>query len=145
MGGEIRVERSLYRAENGERAVSVMELRAGIVEGIRTPLAAEIGAWIVAHLTAKEGEELLARIGGMNPSRSSLDRLVTAVGKQWESRRNRWEAVIATIEPVPAQAVSAAVSLDGVMIPMRDGERSEKNTMSYLASAIKSPRRMKIW
>lgn len=137
-GGEIRVERSLYRAENGERAVSVMELRAGIVEGIWTPLAAEIGAWIVAHLTPKEGEELLARIGGMSPSRSSLDRLVTGVGKQWESSRNRWEPVIATIEPVPAQAVSAAVSLDGVMIPMRDGERSEKRAAQRAAGKQES-------
>lgn len=126
VGGEVRVERSLYRAESGERAISAMELQAGIVEGLWTPLAAEIGAWTVAHLTPREGEELFERIGGMQPSRSSLDRLVRGVGKQWEADRIRLEDKVGEQEQVPEEAVSCGVSLDGVMVPLKDGERTEK-------------------
>lgn len=126
VGGEVRVERSLYRAESGERAISAMELQAGIVEGLWAPLAAEIGAWTVAHLTPREGAELFERIGGMQPSRSSLDRLVRSVGKQWEADRKKLELTVGKSEQVPKEAVSCAVSLDGVMIPLKDGQRSQK-------------------
>ena len=126
VGGEVRVERSLYRAASGERAISAMELQAGIVEGYWTPLAAEIGAWVVAQLTPREGEELFQRIGGMQPSRSSLDRLVRGVGRHWEAGRKKLELAVGRSEQVPEEAVSCAVSLDGVMIPLKDGQRTEK-------------------
>jgi adenine-specific DNA methylase len=38
--GPIRVERTLYRTRTGEQALCPMELRAGIIEGQWTPLAA---------------------------------------------------------------------------------------------------------
>lgn len=126
MGGAVRVERSLYRAANGERAISAMELQAGIVEGYWTPWAAELGGWVVAQLTPAEGEELFARIGGMQPSRSSLDRLVRGVGQHWEASRKKLELAVGKHEKVPVEAVSCAVSLDGVMIPLKDGERTQK-------------------
>lgn len=133
LGGEVQVERSLYRAERDERAISAMELQAGVVEGLWTPLAAEVGAWTVAHITPREGEELFERIGGMQPSRSSLDRLVRAVGQHWEADRKKFELAIGSDEEVPPQAVSCAVSLDGVMIPLRDGERVEKREQTKAA------------
>jgi hypothetical protein len=126
VGGEVRVERSLYRAESDERAISAMELQAGIVEGLWTPLAAEIGAWTVAHLTPREGEELFQRIGGMQPSRSSLDRLLRGVGQHWEADRKKLELAVGKNEEVPPEAVSCGVSLDGVMVPLKDGQRNEK-------------------
>ena len=56
--GPVRVTRSLYSTrEAGERTVCPMELRAGIVEGRWTPLAAKQATWTVAHLTPGEGEE----------------------------------------------------------------------------------------
>lgn len=133
MGGEVRVERSLYRAESGERAISAMELQAGIVEGYWTPLTAEIGAWTVAHLTPREGEALFQRIGGMQPSRSSLDRLVRGVGQHWEADRKKLELCVGKSEEVPPEAVSCGISLDGVMVPLKDGERTEKRAEAKTA------------
>ena len=133
LGGETRVERSLYRAEREERAISAMELQAGIVEGLFTPLAAEVGAWTVAHITPREGEELFQRIGGFKPSRSSLDRLVRRLGQNWEADCEKLELVISEDEEVPQEAVSCAVSLDGVMIPLRDGGRGQKREQSIAA------------
>ena len=74
--GPVKVLRHRYRAA-GTNGVSEcpLELRAGIVEGFFTPLAARLGLWVVTHLTPGEGERLFHELGGMSPSRSSLDRL----------------------------------------------------------------------
>jgi len=125
--GPVRVERSLYSTrQEGERAVCPMELRAGLVEGRWTPLAARQAAWVVAHLTPQEGEELFGMLGGMTPSKSSLDRLPKQLGKRWENNRVEFEEALRQAEKVPRGAVRMAVSLDGVMLPMKDGERARK-------------------
>lgn len=46
--GPVRVERSLYRHPHGGPAVCPLELRAGIMEGAWTPLAAKQATWVVA-------------------------------------------------------------------------------------------------
>lgn len=62
--GPVRVMRSLYRrGSEGERTLSRWSLRAGIVEGRWTPLAARQAAFVVAHLTPQEGEDLLRELG----------------------------------------------------------------------------------
>ncbi len=125
--GPVRVTRSLYSTrQDGERAVCPMELRGGIIEGRWTPLAARQATWVVAHLTPKEGEDLFAMLGGMKPSKSSLDRLPKQVSERWEAERERFEAALRKGELVPKEAASVAVSLDGVMVPMKDGQRDEK-------------------
>lgn len=131
--GEIRVERSLYRASRDEESVSPMELRAGIVEGRFTPRAAELSAFAVAHLTPAEAEEFFRRIGGMRPSKSTLDRLPKALSERWEKDRESFEAVLIEQTPIPAEAVTVAVSLDGVMVPLKDGRRAEKRAESRAA------------
>ncbi len=125
--GPVSVERTLYSTrEEGERAVCPMELRAGVVEGYLTPMAAQNAAWAVAHLTPGESEALFARMGGMCPSKSSLDRLPKALGARWESERLDFEQRLRSDEGVPAAAVTVAVSLDGVLVPMKDGHSQEK-------------------
>lgn len=125
--GPVTVPRTLYSTRGeGERAVSAMELRAGIVEGYFTPLAAQNGAWAVAHLTPGESETMFARMGGMNPSKSTLDRLPKGLSERWEQERTKFEAAVREEEEVPREAVSVGVSLDGVHVLMKDGERQRK-------------------
>ena len=62
--GPVRVMRSLYRRlGEGERTLCPLELRAGIMEGRWTPLAARQAAFVVAHLTPQEGEDLFRELG----------------------------------------------------------------------------------
>jgi hypothetical protein len=62
--GPVRLIRSLYRrGGEGERTVCPLELRAGMVEGRWTPLAARQAAFVVAHLTPQEGEDLFRELG----------------------------------------------------------------------------------
>ena len=118
--GPVSVTRTLYRARRGERAVAALERRVGIVEGYWTPLAARQGAMLVSHLTPRDAEEVLATLGQMQLSKSSLDRLPKALSARWEAQREHFETTVreATVE-VPDAARAVVVSLDGVMAPMR--------------------------
>lgn len=125
--GPVRLERSLYSTrQSGERAVCPMELRSGIVEGRWTPLAAKQATWVVSHLTPQEGEDLFSILGSMSPSKSSLDRLPKQLGRRWEQSRVSFEESLREEEKIPRGAVTMAASLDGVMLPMKDGQRAEK-------------------
>jgi len=120
--GPVRVRRTLYR-RGTNRSVVPLELRAGMVEGHWTPLAARQAMWVVAHLTPGEGEGLFAELGNMRPSKSSLDRLPKRVSARWEAGREAFDSLLRARVAMPAQAVTVAVSLDGVMTPMKDGDR----------------------
>lgn len=125
--GPASIDRTLYSTrQNGERAMCPMEMRAGVVEGYYTPLAAQNAAWAVAHLTPGECEELFSRTGGMCPSKASLDRLPKALSARWEADRLSFEKSLRDEEIVPMEAVTVAVSLDGVLVPMKDGRSQEK-------------------
>ena len=117
--GEVRVERSLYRAQADRQAICPLEMQAGMVGGYWTPLAARQGAWVTAQLPPGEAQALFGELGNMRPSKSSLDRLSREVGEQWEGNRQEFDASLCEAIEVPPQAVSMSASLDGVMVPMK--------------------------
>jgi hypothetical protein len=128
--GPMRIERSLYRHPHDEHAVCPLELRAGIIEGSWTPLAAQQATWVVAPLPPQEGEELFDLLGNMTPSKSTLARLPHALSVHWENQRPHFEATLRRQEALPNEAVAMAVSLDGVMAPMKDGQRDAKRAQA---------------
>jgi hypothetical protein len=132
--GPVRVERSLYSTRQpGDRAVCPLELRAGMIDGRWSPLAAQQAAFAVAHLTPQEAEDLFARLGNMTPSKSSLDRLPKALNEVWERSRPLFEAIVRSEEIVQEEAVAVGVSLDGVLVPMKDGAREAKREAAVAA------------
>ncbi len=128
--GPLKVMRTLYR-HGHERCVVPLEGRAGIVAGGFTPRAARQALWAVAHLTPQEAAGLFSELGGMSPSKSSLDRLPKAFGAQWEAEREAFEAQLREGLTVPPTATTVAVSLDGVMTPMKDASRSAKREATF--------------
>ncbi len=58
----------------------------------------------------------------MTPSASALQDLVTAVHEHWSTAEETVIPQVREAEGIPGAAVSAAISLDGVMVPMRPGE-----------------------
>lgn len=126
--GSVRIERTLYKDRTDEtgRAISPMDLRLGIVEGRWTPVAAEQAAWVVSQMTPETAEELFKRVGNMTPSKSSLDRLPKALSARWEADRVHFEQALRDGDMIPQHAKAVAVSLDGVLAPMKDGGAKEK-------------------
>ncbi len=119
--GQIRVERSLYRAKNETQSICPLELRAGIVEGAWSPVAAKQALIAVSQLTPYEAAHLFGELGAMQPSKSSLDRLPKKLNLQWEEKRETFEQSLRQQFEVPEEAVTVAVSLDGVLVPMQGG------------------------
>ena len=92
--GPVSVERWLYkdRRDPTAHALAALDLKLGIVEGFWTTRAAEQAAWVVTQMTPQKAEALFARVGNMEPSKSSLDRLPKALGAHWEKDREAYEA-----------------------------------------------------
>lgn len=140
--GEVVVKRHLYRpAGRSTRHICPLELQAGIVEGFFTPVAARRAAYVVAHLPPATGAALFVELGSMQPSASSLERLPKGLSARWEAHRQDWEAQLRTFEDVPTAATTLVVSLDGVLVPMRNtapdkakskaGEKQPKGPKGY--------------
>jgi hypothetical protein len=126
--GPVRVERTLYkdRTDEAGNAISPMDLQLGVVEGRWTPLAAQQAMWVVAQMTPLLAEELFARVGNMTPSKSTLDRLPKALSARWEEERVHFEKALRERDVIPQHTTSIAVSLDGVLAPMKDGDAQDK-------------------
>jgi len=126
--GEMRVERHLYRRVGAEqeRCICPMELRAGIIGGYATPRAARQMNFAAAHLPPREAAELFVEIGGMKPSHTTIDHQPKIIADVWQANRQQWEAALRQTEKVPPQATVVAISLDGVMAPMRQANGTKK-------------------
>jgi hypothetical protein len=127
--GPVRVERQLYAPRGGGgRSICPLEERIGMVSGFWTPRAAYEGATLVAEVTPGRAEALLRELSGMRPSKTSLDRLPKTLSSTWESRREGFEEALRQNDEIPEGAMTVGVSLDGVMAPMRDGDRQAKRS-----------------
>jgi len=123
--GEVEVERWLYkdRADPTAHALAALDLRLGIVEGFWTQRAAQQASWVVTQMTPQRAEELFERVGNMDPSKSSLDRLPKALGDRWETEREKYEQVLREAITVPEGTRTVAVSIDGVLAPIEGGNK----------------------
>lgn len=126
--GEVRVERHLYRRVGAEqeRCICPLELGAGIIGGYATPRAARQMSFAAAHLPPREAAELFVEIGGMRPSHTTVDNQPKLIAEVWEANRQQWEAILRQTEEVPPQATVVAISLDGVMAPVRQADGTKK-------------------
>ncbi len=145
--GPLTIERHLYRpAGRGSKSICPLELRAGIIRGYWTPRAARQAAFAMAHLTSGDSEALFAELGGMRPSRSSLDRLPKALSPHWEIHRQEWEAALQTEESVAYQARVIAISVDGVTVRMKgEGRQAKREQPGKHASGPARTARSRLW
>jgi len=124
--GPVTVARNLYRPADGGKCICPLELRAGIIGGLYTPVLARQVAYLMGHLTSDETSTLFTELGIAGPSSRSCDRLPKLLSAVWESHRESWEDALRQQEGVPAEASVVAVSLDGVMVPDKDAQREAK-------------------
>jgi hypothetical protein len=124
--GPITVARNLYRPAGGGKCICPLELRAGVIGGLYTPVLARQVAYLMGHMTSEETSQVFTELGIRGPSSSSCDRLPKLLSAVWESNRESWEDALRQQEVVPAEASVVAVSLDGVMVPDKDAQREAK-------------------
>ena len=126
--GPVTVARTLDRPADGGQCICPLELRAGILGGLYTPVLARQVASLMGHMTSDETSALLTELGISGPSSSRCDRLPKLLSAGWESNRESWEDALRQQEVVPAEASVVAVSWDGVMVPDQDAQRAAKAT-----------------
>jgi hypothetical protein len=126
--GPITVARNLYRPADGGKCLCPLELRAGIIGGLYTPVLARQVTYLMGHMTSDETSKVFTELGIAGPSSSSCDRLPKLLSAVWESHREPWEGALRHQEVVAAEAAVVAVSLDGVMVPDKDAQRAAKAT-----------------
>jgi len=127
MAGPIPVSRSTYmpRGGHGGAVFVPLEARLGLVDGW-TPVAAEIGAAFMASVPSEEATRLLAQVGALSVSASHLDRLPKRVNAVFEEDREALDEAVRNADELPAavEVATILVSLDGVMVPMKDAPRT---------------------
>jgi hypothetical protein len=126
--GPITVARNLYRPADGGKCLCPLELRAGIIGGLYTPVLARQVTYLIGHMTSDETSKVFTELGIGGPSSSSCDRLPKLLSAVWERHREPWEGALRHQEVVAAEAAVVAVSLDGVMVPDKDAQRAAKAT-----------------
>jgi hypothetical protein len=62
----------------------------------------------------------------MTPSHTTIDNQPKLIAEVWEAKHQEWEAVLRQTEKVSPQATILAVSLDGVMAPIRQADGLKK-------------------
>lgn len=121
--GEIELSRSIYQQGGRGRVAIPMDLRLGIVEGRYTPLIARVMSHAVGLMTSEEAERFLREVGVAKVSVSTLHRIPRAMAARHELHRDVIDAAVREQDPIPQEAVTVQVALDGVMVP-QDGEHA---------------------
>jgi hypothetical protein len=62
----------------------------------------------------------------MKPSHTTIDQQPKIISASWEAHRSAWENGLRQGEEIPTAATTMAVSLDGVMAPVRQGNGTKK-------------------
>lgn len=123
MFGAVAIERSTYQRQGRGRVAVVLDLRLGIVEGRYTPKMARVLTRAIAVTTEEEGAAFLAELGTATVSSSTLSRIPRAIAARYETQRKLLDASLRSHEPIPDDAVTIQVALDGAMVP-QDGEHA---------------------
>lgn len=120
--GPVKYSRARYRHSVGGPSFVPVDESLGLVNDYLTRPAARLGLMMMGHGTAREAEAFFSEMGAMRPSASTLQRLACSLHERWEGLGPQALDSIRSTEDIPSEAVSASVSLDGVMVALRAGE-----------------------
>ena len=117
--GPVWYERSRYRRRGCDSVVPA-DLRFGLINGFWSPLAARRGTLLMGLAPAGDCVRLSEELGGMSPSATALNHLVETVGEAWNVVQDEALPGIRADEDIPAGSSALSISLDGVMLGMRN-------------------------
>ena len=117
--GPVWYERSRYRRRGCDSVVPA-DLRFGLINGFWSPLAARRGTLLMGLAPTGDCVRLSEELGGMSPSATALNHLVETVGEAWNVVQDEALPSIRADEEIPAGSSALSISLDGVMLGMRN-------------------------
>ena len=121
--GPVTYKRARYRHGAHQTSLVPVDESLGLVNDYLTRPAARLGLMMMGYSTAREAEAFFSEMGAMTPSASTLQRLACSLHERWEGLGPQaMESIRSADDDIPPEAVSASVSLDGVMVALRAGE-----------------------
>jgi hypothetical protein len=122
LGGEIELERTVYRKMGSRKAetVDAVSLRSGAVADGWLPKTAQAMGHLIARGTSREAQQTSEELMRLPYSRSSFERIGHEVGAQYRRTAARVDQALIEAYEVPAEATSIAVSIDRVAVPMEE-------------------------
>ena len=127
--GPATYRRARYRNSASGTSLVLADQNLGLIEDYHTRPAAPLGLMMMGHCTPREAEEFFAKVGGMTPSVSTLQRLTQSMHERRESIVRETQADIRESQDIPPDAVTASVSLEGVMVALRACEDGPSGSM----------------
>ena len=122
LAGPVEVTRALYRevGQRNAKTVSAVSLRAGAVDEVWLPGAAQAMAYLLQQGTAREAAATARVLGRVPYARASFERVGHGVAAQYIGRQAAIEDVLSEEYELPPDAVSVSVALDRVSLPMEE-------------------------
>ena len=118
--GPVTYSRARYRHGAHQTSLVPVDESLGLVNDYLTRPAARSDDDGLRHSTGSEA--FFSEIGAMTPSASTLQRLACSLHERWEGLGPQAMDAVRDTDDIPPEAVSASVSLDGVMVALRAGE-----------------------
>ena len=107
-------------AARGCDSVVPADFRFGLINGFWSPLAARRGTPLMGLESAGDCVRLFEELGGMSPSATALNHLIGTVGEAWNVVQDEALPGIRADEEIPAGSSALSISLNGVMLGMRN-------------------------
>ncbi len=127
-----------YARHRDRRAASAsvvpVDEEASLVMDYFTEPAGELAVFLSSQLPAVGCREVCQRMGGMTLTQSTLQRLAGGTAEAWEEVRDEALDGIRAVEGIPEEAATVCVSLDGVMVPVREEAHGSLTTCYREAS-----------
>ena len=120
--GPVTYKRARYRHGAHQTSLVPVDESLGLVNDFLTRPAARLGLMMMGYSTAREAEAFFSEMGAMTPSASTLQQLACSLHERWEGLGPQAMDAVRDTDDIPPEAVSASVSLDGVMVALRAGE-----------------------
>ena len=120
--GHLGYDRPRYRNDGVRNSLCPVDESLGLLSGSMTRPAGKLAMRLVAELPCRTSSILLREAGGMDPSVSTLQRVLGEAHWAWQDVEEEAFAELRSGERVPDEATSVALSLDGAMVLLRSGE-----------------------
>ena len=134
--GRIEYLRPRYRGD-GEASIVPVDEQVRFADSFYTELAAERAMFMLSSLSPRECVSLYEKFRIDGASLSSMQRLAEVAGEHWDGCKQQALAQIRAKEPVPAEAATVCISLDGTMLPMLpEEEKGEGKATAWREASV---------
>lgn len=117
--GQIQIERRLYQPDRGGNCLIPLDQACGMKNKFMTPDVEEACAYGSGQLPAKEVRQFMKKVLPKVPSVTAIRKVATEVGAFLETQAEALESRIESKKPLSEKGDILAVSVDGVMAPIR--------------------------